>query len=481
MTKSLRSQAVSGLKWVSAAQVFNNVLRIISTIILARLLSPDDFGLMGMAVVVTSFLSIFGNLGFSAAVIQRQTLTHNALSSIYWLNVSLGIVLAGLVLLSAPFVADFYQESRIIPLLTTLGLAFILTSLGSLHRALFQKALLFSKISLIEMVASLIGILLGICAAVLGAGVWSLVINTLTISAVSTLLVILASSWRPAFVFVWADVRPMFNFSLSLTGFSIVNYFARSADDILVGRYLGAQALGHYGFAYNVMLYPLQNISQVISKVMFPVLSQIQDDHTRIRDLYVNASATIAMVTFPMMAGIAIVADPIIPIVLGVKWEPVALLLVILAPVGALQSIGTLVGQIYLAKGRTDIMLYWGLFAAVVVVGAFVIGLHWGIVGVAACYALASALLFLPSLWIAFRLIELPVTRVLVAMVRPAAASLLMLGILLLAKLWWPNAWSQIGLLATLIPTGILIYGALIYWLERDRVRELFNLVLNKS
>ncbi len=478
---SLRAKAITGIKWLSVVQIAKNVLRVVSTVILARLLSPDDFGLMGMAVVFTAFVSVFSGVGISAAIIQRKEISDAALYSAFWVNMGLGLFFGALVISSAPLVAGFYQEARLTPLLMILGLVFIFAPLSSIHGVLLQKSLRFSTLAVIDVTAMSIGIVLGIGAAVLGAGVWSLVINTVSMSLASVILLWVLSSWRPSFTFAWSELRPMVNYSLNLTGFNLVNYFSRNADDILVGRYLGAQALGYYGFAYNVMLYPLQNISHVITRVMFPVLSQIQDDDDRFRNIYVKATVTTSLVTFPMMCGLLVVAEPLVLVVLGPKWEPIVPLMMILAPVGAIQSVGALVGNIYQAKGRTDIIFRWGIFAGFVYVPSFIIGLQWGIVGVASCYAIAGLMLHYPSWRIAFRLIDLPVGRMYAALARPAAAALTMLLILVVLKSLWPADWCNLWLLVTLIPTGMLIYGVLIYYLETERVKELLAILSGKD
>ena len=219
----------------------------------------------------------------------------------------------------------------------------------------------------------------------------------------------------------------------------------------------------------------------VIGRVMFPVLSQMQDDDARTQNFYLKASVTVAMVTFPMMCGLWVLAEPFVLFVLGPKWQPVALLLMILAPVGAIQSLGTLNGLIYLVKGRTDLQFRWGLFFSCVVVLAFVIGLRWGIVGVATTYAAATAILIYPGWRLGYGLIDMPVQRMVMALARPAAAALLMLAALESLKALLPATWSDLSLLATAIPTDVFIYCALIYRLETDGVKELISIVRAKQ
>jgi PST family polysaccharide transporter len=263
---------------------------------------------------------------------------------------------------------------------------------------------------MVELVAGVAGLAAAVTGALLGAGVWSLVMNLLANSVVSTLALIWARPWRPRLHFSWVEIRSISGFGLNLSASNIVNYFARNADNMLVGKYLGAAPLGFYGLAYNFMLFPLQAVGLTLGRVLFPAFAAMQSDHERLRQAYLRSSAAIAFFTFPLMAGATVLAPEVIAVFLGPHWGPAVPVLRILAPVGLLQSLTTITGQIYLATGSTGAMFRWGtLFSAVLVVG-FIAGLPWGIIGVAAIYAVLSALLLIPNLAIPFRLISLPLT-----------------------------------------------------------------------
>jgi PST family polysaccharide transporter len=226
--------------------------------------------------------------------------------------------------------------------------------------------------------------------------------------AVSAVGTIWARPWWPRLHFPWVELRSISGFGLNLSGSNFVNYFARNADNLLVGKYLGAVALGFYGLAYNIMLFPLQAVGQTLGRVLFPAFAAMQSDHARLRQAYLRSSAAIAFFAFPLMAGATVLAPEAIAVFLGPHWGPAVPVLRILAPVGLLQSLTAITWQIYLATGSTGAMFRWGtLFSAVLVVG-FVAGLPWGIVGVATIYAVLSALLLIPSLAIPCRLIGLP-------------------------------------------------------------------------
>ena len=217
---------------------------------------------------------------------------------------------------------------------------------------------------------------------------WSLVLGNLTGLAVATVLTFRFSRWRPKMTIHWGDLRSIRDFSMHLTGFAVLNYISRNADNVIVGRVLGSRPLGNYQMAYNLMMFPLQNISAVIGQAQFPSFARIQDDLPRFRDAWLRSCRLVSLITFPVVAGLAVVADPLVRAILGPRWIPVIGLFQILAPVGMIQSVVTLVGVVHVARGRTRIAVWMGLLNASSTVAAFLIGVHFGIVGVAAAYAI---------------------------------------------------------------------------------------------
>lgn len=257
---SLKKSAAVGIKWSSVSQVGRQAMQIATLIILARLLSPGDFGLVGMATVFTGFLAIFKDLGTSAAIIQKEEISERLLHSIFWINVIFGLFATVFLLSISPFVAGFYHEGKVSAILSVLSITFLISSLTILQQALLERSLAFNKLAKIEISATLFASITGIVSAYCGAGVWSLIYQNLVLATLTTILLWVTASWKPKLIFDWAEVKSVRSYSLHLTGFSIFTYFARNADYFLIGRFLGAQALGYYTLAYRIMLYPLQNI-----------------------------------------------------------------------------------------------------------------------------------------------------------------------------------------------------------------------------
>ena len=428
-----------------------------------------------MARLAIGLIAIFREMGTTAAIIQRKQLSPEFLSSIFWANLALAVVTSGLAIASSPLVALFFHQAMIAPIIRVLAAGFVISALSSVPSALLNREMAFRKLMMIEIGAAGFTTCLAVGLALRGAGAWSLVISSLAATCVTTVLICLSSPWRPRWLLSWKELRSIASYSLNLSGFNLVNYFSRNADNTIVGRYLGAYQLGFYQLAYNVMLYGVQNISQVMGRVLFPVFAKVQDDNPRFRQAYIKAVSTIAVITFPMMAGVMAVAEPFVRAVLGEKWRPVASLLIILAPIGLMQSVVTTVGNIYYAKGRADWLFRWGLFGTVVSVGSFFAGLPWGIRGVAVGYLIANLLMIYPVFAIPFRLIDLkmndflrplwPILGFSMAMV----VALRILGYLLRFE----KAAVQ---LAILVPAGVLVYCSLLLLVRPVAVVNLLSM-----
>jgi PST family polysaccharide transporter len=478
---SLKKSTATGVKWSSVSQIGRQMMQIATLILLARLLSPKDFGLVGMATVFTGFLAIFKDLGTSAAIIQREETSDRLLHSIFWVNVGFGFFATAFLLGISPLVGSFYHNEKVSTILSVLSVTFLISSFSILHQALLERDLKFNQLAKIEISATLFASLVGIGSAYLGAGVWSLIYQNIALVSLTTILLWVTAIWKPKLIFDWAEVKSVSSYSLHLTGFSIFNYFARNADYFLIGRFLGAQALGYYTLAYRIMLYPLQNIVWVIGRVLFPVFSQMQNDSDRFCYAYIRVTRTIALITFPLMAGLWALADLFVLSVFGPHWQPVILLLLILAPVGMVQSIGTTVSDVYQAKGRTDWMLRWGLFSGTFVVTAFCIGLQWGIIGIAGSYAAATALLVIPSFTIPFKLIGLSMGEFCQGLWRPFLCSLLMLTVLISCKQLFPVALTSAWRLGILVPIGGAAYLSISWLLNREQLQEALSFVGTKA
>lgn len=458
---SLTQRTISGAAWSTLSTTGKQALSIASVATVARLLGPGAYGVMGMANLLIVFILNFRDLGTGTAIVQRLSISDRLLSSLFWVNFLLGLVLAGGVIALSPLAAHFFSTPELVPILCTLSLSFWLTSCGVVHASLLLRDMHFKALAIVDLTSGLASYLVALVFAYTGFGVWSLVFANIANSFTSTLGYWLAYSWRPKWKFDKAEIKSITNFSLNLSGFGVVNYFARNADNIVVGRVLGQIALGNYQLAYNLMLTPIQNISSVIGRVTLPAFARIQEDNDRFRYAYVKSCMLIALVTFPVMAGLGIVAHPLITALLGPKWVGAIRVFEILAPVGLVQSVQTTVGQIYVAKGRTDWMFRFGAFSCVVLIATFIAGVQYGTVGVAGAYCVMYlGILMIPGFLIPFRLIELKLS----AFASALLPQLLLTGGMALICWTWLRLLNNLSIVnpwVQLLSTSVL--GAVVY------------------
>jgi len=464
---SLKKAAISGVKWTSFSFVLRRILAFGTIIIMAHLLSAHDFGLVAMASLALGFIELFKDLGTGSAVIQRKDVSAGLLSSIFWINVCFGLVVTvGLYELS-PLVAKFYREPAVVPLVQVLSFSFFISALGIVQSCLLSRNMAFELQAKFELITAIFSSIAGISFAWLGFGVMSLVYQPLLNSILMLTLLWTANSWRPQWVFNWNDVREIAGYSLNLSAYNVFNYFARNADNLLIGRYLSAEDLGFYDLAYRLMIYPLQGISAVVAKVMFPLYSQMQGNHERFRSAYLSATGAIALFSFPLMLGLLAVSQSFVLTLFGEQWLPIVPLLMFFAPLGALQSITTTVGSIYQATGRTDLLLRWGVGSSIFVMLAFVIGLRWGIVGVASAYTCAYLILLIPWFAFPFRLINLRLLDLVKVLWRSLLCSMVMCFSVMAITTFLPLEWSRGTILIIMISFGVAEYIALTLFFNR--------------
>lgn len=475
--EALHRSAMEGIKWATLSQVARAVLRLVTTALLARLLPVSDFGLVGMAWVVIVFAGLFRDLGGSAAVIQRKALHDDLPSSAFWVNVIASAILTLVLFAAAPAIAGWYGDARVAPVLQALSLLFLISGSGMMHQALLERHLAFGRIAGAELAATLAGCACGITGALWGLGVWSLVTQELVICTVATLLLWVQSPWRPQRRFNLALVREVRKFSLNVTGFHFIEYFTANSPTLLIGRFLGAHSLGFFTLANNVMLYPVVNVANVLQRVFFPVYAQLQDDDAHLRTAYLDTVGTIAFLTVPLMLGLMAVAEPFVHTLFGLSREEAIPLVLILAPVGLLQSLSVTVAPLYLAKGRADWLMAWSLLSGALLIGGILAGIPWGLTGVAIAYAVAHALLFYPAFAIPFRLVRLTFKEFLAVLRPPLLSGGLMAGAIVAIGLTLPSSLSGPLKLALLVGTGIVTYLLATSALNRDRLHWLWHLL----
>lgn len=457
---NLKEKTIKGLTWSGISQVITQISQLSITAILARLLSPNDFGLLGMTVVFTNFINIFCEMGVSGALIQRQDLDESHYSSVFWLNIMSGIVLMFITMAISPYIAQFYNEPKLSPILMLISVNFLITSLTIVQRTIFSKEMEFKKLAIVEVISVIAAGIVGIYFAYSGHGVWSLIYRLLVLSFANMVLLWVLSAWKPRFIFSINAIRDIFSFSVNLMGFNVINYIARNIDTLLIGKFLGAQSLGYYTLAYRLMLYPIQNISGVIGKVMFPAFSKIQNDLEKVRNTYLKMIKAISLVTFPLMCGLFAVAPEFVNVLFGEKWQPTIILIQILCICGIIQSIGTTNGNILLSQGRAALSFKMQIVGTILLTIFILVGLKWGIIGVSISYVLYTAFFVHFTFYITIKVIKLSY-YIFYSKILPSYAmgAIIAVSLMLTRQLF---ALSTLPLLITLICIGLFIYISLL-------------------
>jgi O-antigen/teichoic acid export membrane protein len=480
--RPLRQRTVSGLWWSTATLTLGNILQFATTVILARVLSPREFGLIGMILVITGFATSIADVGLGASIVQKQEPSDRDLDSVFWLNAAIGGALTLLFSLSAPLVARFYGEPLLRPLTVAVAFNFVIGSLNVVQYALLQKSLDFRTRFWIEIVAIATSGLFALVLALAGAGVWSLAGQSLCQNLTRTAQIWRLSSWRPRRIFDPAAVKGLLTFGWNLVGFNIVVYCAQNFDKLVIGRQIGSSTLGVYNLADRLMRLPLTTVTDVSGAVMFPALSELRDDIESTKRAYLRANRMIALFTFPMMLGFSVLAEPAILVIYGNGWRDAVVIAQLLCLAGMAQSIYNTAGWIFLSRGRTDILFRLGVLSMLVRVAGVLIGMHWALLGIAWAYLLGGyTFLLYPTLSLAGGLIGLRFTSLLKNVAAPFACAACMAAVTWISNHWLFELQAHWLQLALNVPIGIVVYCLLITRFKITAWLDVKELILEKG
>lgn len=473
----IRSRVLRGIAWKTTSAVFLQISRLVVGIVLARLLSPHDYGLAGMVLVVSSLVAIFSDLALGAALVQRKKLSEADRSTVFWTSAVMGLLftVAGFAL--AGPAASFYGEPKVKPLFAAFSITFLVTALSSTQAALLSREMNFRSLELRQMISYVAGAVVGIGAALRGYGAWAIIGQQITIAVASTVLLTVFSPWRPRLVYSLASLRDFAGFSGRVFGTRLLFYGNRNLDNILIGRFIGSAALGAYALSYNVMLMPFSNIASPIQEVLFPAFSRMQDDARRMAAAWLRVNRLVGAISIPALLGLIVVAPDFVDGVLGTRWHAAIPVIQILSWVGLLQSLQRLNSSILEARNRTGALLKYSVIVFFASLAAFVGGLHWGIVGVATGYAISSTLVEPYYTLVTARAVDLRLRDFLSSIRGVVEASVLMAAGVLAVRLGLRG--SGIGATERLficVLAGGVLYIPLCFWRAHEVVAELRGL-----
>jgi len=474
--------AANNARWIGAIQFTKIAIQLLSIVVLSRLLDPGDFGLMALAAAVSTFALLFRDFGIAPAIIQKSELDEATKSAAFWITTLLGLGIGLLVAVAAPLIAMWMEAPALRGMLWVLACTFPITGLSIVHQALLERASRFALVARIEIVASVIGFATAVISALNGAGAYSLVFQALAFAILMSSQLLVSASWRPSGFLSRSRVKGLWKFSRDMLAFNVVNYFARNADSLVIGKFLGPASLGAYSVAYRIMLFPLHNLTFIATRALFPIMSRRQSDVREIASMYAKTIGVIAFFTAPLMMGLFVLREPFVRAVFGPTWSQAADVIAWLAPIGFIQSIVSASGPVFMALGRTATMLRITLAASTLHVIGFLVGVRWSVEGVAACYLITNLIMAAPTLWVVSRCLQSHVRTILAAIRTPVLLSLTMGAALFAARSEVVRFdMPSLAQLAILAGVGGVAYLALSHFAAGALERDVFRALLKKA
>jgi O-antigen/teichoic acid export membrane protein len=432
--KDLKEKTIRGGLARLCAQGANFFLRLGSLMVLARLLGPKDFGLVGMVTAFTGVLMLFRDFGLSAAAIQRTNVTDEQISTLFWINMVVGVLLGLLAVAGAPAIAAFYHEPRLIGVTAVLALGFVFNAAGVQHSVLLQRQMRFTALAIVNTVGLIVGTAIGIGGAKAGYGYWALVAMTVTVPLVSTVGFWLTTAWVPGRPHKRVGIRSMMRFGGTVTLNGLVAYAASNFDKVLLGRYWGVDALGIYGRAYQLINIPTDNLNSAAGEVAFSALSRLQDNPARLKSYFLKGYSVVMAFTFPITIACALFANDMILVLLGPKWAAAAEIFRLLAPTILVFAIINPLFWLLSSLGLVTRSLKMGLVIAPIMVASYVIALPYGPRGVAFAYSAVMMLWVIPVIAWSVHGTVISFQDILLAVSRPLASSILAGGLAFAAR-----------------------------------------------
>jgi O-antigen/teichoic acid export membrane protein len=478
MSDGLKNKTLHALFWSFFERIGQQGVQFIISIILARLLLPEQFGLIAMLTIFMAIAQSFINSGFGQALIQKQDATHIDECSIFYFNILVGFFAAGLLCLAAPWIAGFYNQPLLVPLTYALSLNLIINAFGLVQITLLTKHIDFKTQLKVSVIATVISGTIGVTMAFNGFGVWSLVAQSLSGNLFRTALLWLFNTWRPSLVFSFVSLRGMFAFGSKLLCAKLIATIFNNIYLIVIGKMFSATDLGFYSRAKGLQQLPVDNISGIVSRVSFPVFSSVQDDKPRLKRGVRKALLMLAMVNFPLMIGLAVVARPLVMVLLTEKWAPCIPYLQLLCVVGILYPVHVINLNVLTAQGRSDLFFRLEILKKILIVIAISVTYRWGIIAMIYGQIVTSCLGYFLNTYYTGKMLDYPITE----QIQDLIPSLALAGIMGLGvyALKYAHIANQLALLSAQIMTGIVLYAVLCYIFRISSFMDVIEMVKSK-
>ncbi|MEA5465668.1 MOP flippase family protein [Leptothoe sp. PORK10 BA2] len=456
---SLRQKAIRGAKWSALEKWGAQLVSITIFLLLARLLGAEAFGLVALANVFMYFMQIFLDQGFAQAIIQKDELEPEHLDTAFWTSVLMGLVFLLAVFSGAGVVANFYSEPELAPIIRWMSISFLFAGLSSVQSAILQRNMQFKIFAARSLVATVACGIAGLGSALMGLGIWSLVIKEIVFGFTGAVMLWSSSAWRPRLRFSPKHFKELFSYGINIIGLNFLSFFNLRSDDMLIGYFLGPVALGYYSVAYRLLLIMIKLLTTVTTQVALPTFSRMQEDPERMRKTFYKVTQYTSLVSFPAFIGMAILAPELIQALFGAEWMPSVPVMRILAFSGILQSVYQFNGTILLSIGKPSWNLGLQCLSMLCNITVFVFLVHWGIVAVAIGLVIGGYVFSPIPLLLIKKIIHINLGRYLLQFLPPLISSAVM-AIGLFVMRYTVEDWL---LSDTLILVMGVVLGSLVY------------------
>lgn len=477
--RDLTKKTVKNVAWNYAAFASGKLVTFISTVVLARVLAPDDFGLLAVALLTVNYLDMFSSFGVGDGLIYRKEEPEKTANVAIVISVASSLLLFALAFFGAPLVADFFNEARVVELLRVLALTLIISSFGSIHGAWLKKNLNFRARLLPQLARAVAKGLVSVVMALSGFGVWSLVWGQIAGELTSTALYWYSSKWTPRPTFDWTIGRELTSYGSQIILVGFLGEVYKNVDYIIVGRQMATEQLGYYTLAYRLPELLIINIVSVVSMALFPSYTKIQDDLPALRQGFLMVLRYIAVLTIPIGVGMFVITDDFIRVFYTSKWDDAIPVMRVLAIYAVVFSLSYNAGAIYKATGRPNILNKLALIKLAITIPVLWWAAEYSIYYVALGQLATTIILTLIGFWWIVRIIHVQWGQIAAALRVQSLSALVMLGGLLLLRLPLEGLPPLLRLLL-LIPAGVLLYGGSLWLLDRAMLQDAAGLILPK-
>lgn len=478
---TIREQAISGLKWTAGGKLAAQAITWAITLIVIRLLHPEDYGLLAMATVFLAFMFMLSEAGLTPALIQKQELNKTALQQVFGIVIVINLTLMGLLNLLAPSIATFFNDERLISILNVLSLQFLTVIAITVPQVLLYRDLKFKYLSIIDFIAAIAGSLLTLFLASSNFGVWSLIYGNLLTGLCKAIAFNVLTPFYLFPKFSLTGMRSFLAFGGNITLSRLLWFFFTQIDVVIVGKLLGKEMLGYYSVAMHLASLPVQRISSIIGQVAFPVFSKIQDDQLQFRNFVLKSIRILSLIAFPILWGISSTANELVLLFLGDKWANAVLPLQLLTLVMPFRMIATFLPSATDAIGHPEIGMKNVLLAAIIMPISLLIGAQWGIAGVAYVWVTVFPFILFINYHRSLSIMGLNLNDLLRILAPVMVTSIGMYGIVWGIDLLLGNDINKLIKLITMIIAGALVYWGLTLKLNKTGYSELINLFKKRN